>query len=129
MIIDTLLIDLDGTLTDPEIGIGRCIRYAMAKLGQPLAAELTLDWCIGPPLKNSFMQLLESQDEALAEQAVGHYRERFAELGLYENRVYPDVLETLAALQQRGYRLVLATAKPLVYAQIIMQHFQLTSRA
>ena len=125
MTIDTLLIDLDGTLTDPEIGISRCIRFAMQKLGQPIAEDIALDWCIGPPLKNSFLQLLTTDDEALAEQALAYYRERFAQIGLYENQLYADVSETLAELAQRGYRLFLATAKPLVYARIILQHFEL----
>ncbi|MEB3768075.1 HAD-IA family hydrolase [Acinetobacter sp. MD2] len=120
-----ILLDLDGTLTDPKVGIHTCIRYALDKLGQPLAENVDLDWTIGPPLKASFATLLSSDDDVLTEQALAYYRERFASIGLYENKVYDTVAQTLAELQQRGYQLYLATAKPQVYAVKILQHFDL----
>ena len=82
MTIKNLLIDLDGTLTDPKVGIHTCIRYAMEKLGYPLKPDLDIDWTIGPPLKASFVKLLDNGDEQLAEQALLGYRERFSVVGL-----------------------------------------------
>lgn len=121
-----LLIDLDGTLTDPKLGIHRSVRYAMEKLGQPLADDVDLDWVIGPPLKASLAKLLNVQhDDVLAERALSAYRERFSEIGLFENEVYPHVAETLAELVKQGYQLYLATAKPTVFATHILQHFDL----
>lgn len=125
MTVKNILLDLDGTLTDPKIGIHSCIRYAMEKMGQPLADDTDLDWTIGPPLKASFIQLLNSADDALAEQALAFYRERFSTIGLYENELYPHVIETLKALVERGYNLYLATAKPQVFAIRILEHFEL----
>jgi phosphoglycolate phosphatase len=104
MAIKHILIDLDGTLTDPKVGIHTSIRYAMDKLGYPLAADLNIDWTIGPPLKASLAKLLATQDDALAEQALLAYRERFSVIGLFENEVYPSVAETLKALKAEGYR-------------------------
>ncbi len=120
-----ILIDLDGTLTDPKLGIHTSIRYAMDKLGRPLAPELDIDWTIGPPLKASLMKLLDTEDHDLGEQALLAYRERFSVIGLFENEVYPTVAETLEALKQRDYQLFVATAKPTVYAKRILEHFQL----
>ena len=80
--VKNILIDLDGTLTDPKVGIHTSIRYAMDKLGYPLAADLNIDWTIGPPLKASLAKLLATQDDALAEQALLAYRERFSVIGL-----------------------------------------------
>lgn len=125
MTVKNILLDLDGTLTDPKIGIHSCIRYAMEKMGQPLADDTDLDWTIGPPLKASFIQLLNSAEDALAEQALAFYRERFSTIGLYENELYPQVIETLKALVERGYNLYLATAKPQVFAIRILEHFKL----
>ncbi len=125
MTIENILIDLDGTLTDPKFGITTCIRYAMQKLGRPLADEVDLDWCIGPPLKASLAKLLQSDDEELSEQALALYRERFSTIGLFENKVYPKVAETLEKLQQQGYRLFVATAKPTIFAEQILAHFDL----
>ena len=125
MIIENILIDLDGTLTDPKLGITSCIRYAMQKLGRSLAHEVDLEWCIGPPLKASLAKLLQSDNDELAEQALALYRERFSTIGLFENEVYPNVAETLEKLQQQGYRLYVATAKPTIYAEQILAHFDL----
>lgn len=125
MTVKNILLDLDGTLTDPKIGIHSCIRYAMEKMGQPLADDTDLDWTIGPPLKASFIQLLNSTEDALAEQALAFYRERFSTIGLYENELYPHVIETLKALVERDYNLYLATAKPQVFAIRILEHFKL----
>ncbi len=125
MTIKNILIDLDGTLTDPKAGIHRSIRYALEKLDQPLADEVDLDWTIGPPLKASLAKLLNTQDDDLAEQALLAYRERFSVMGLFENEVYPTVADTLQQLKAQGYQLFLATAKPTIFAKQILVHFQL----
>ena len=56
-----LLFDLDGTLTDPFVGITRSVQYAMEKLGRPAPAADDLRWCIGPPLKLAFATLLDTR--------------------------------------------------------------------
>lgn len=80
-------------------------------------------WSI--PLKSSLAKLLQSDNDELAEQALALYRERFSTIGLFENEVYPEVAETLEKLQQQGYRLYVATAKPTIYAEQILVHFDL----
>lgn len=120
-----LLFDLDGTLTDPKEGITRCIQYALAALGRDAPHADDLEWCIGPPLQQSFTLLLDSNDEGLVTQALMLYRERFAETGLYENSVYEGIPEVLSALRRQGYRLFLATAKPRIFAERILDHFDL----
>ena len=120
-----LLFDLDGTLTDPKIGISRCIQHALRALGHEPPDTDTLDWCIGPPLQHSFGRLLDSTDQDLLGQAVQLYRQRFAAIGLFENRVYDGIPEVLAELRQRGCRLFLATSKPRIFAEQILDHFNL----
>lgn len=120
-----LLFDLDGTLTDPKPGITRCIRHALHELGLEAPEADALEWCIGPPLARSFARLLESEDPARIHQALLLYRERFAEVGLYENRVYDGIPEMLHSLRERGFRLFLATSKPRVFAERILAHFGL----
>ena len=124
--IKNILIDLDGTLTDPKVGITTSARYGLEKVGHPISDEINIDWIIGPPLKASLAKLLSVEtDHILAEQALMAYRERFAVKGLYENHVFEGVAETLAELKRRGYRLFVATAKPTVYAKQILEHFDL----
>ncbi|RKG48137.1 HAD family hydrolase [Acinetobacter cumulans] len=124
--IKNILIDLDGTLTDPKVGITTCARYGLAKVGHPIADDLNIDWIIGPPLKASLARILQvSVEDNLAEQALLGYRERFSSIGLFENMVYAQVAETLKHLQQKGYALYVATAKPTIYAKQILEHFHL----
>lgn len=123
--IDTVLLDLDGTLTDPRPGITRCIAHALERMGLASPPTEELLFAIGPPLRNSFAQLLDTQDSAAIERAMVLYRERFASVGLFENEVYAGVPEMLAGLQAGGYRIFLATAKPHVYATRILEHFNL----
>lgn len=124
--IKNILIDLDGTLTDPKVGITTSARYGLEKIGHPISDEINIDWIIGPPLKASLAKILNVEaDHVLAEQALMGYRERFAVKGLYENHVFEGVADTLAELKRRGYRLFVATAKPTVYAKQILEHFDL----
>ena len=124
--IQNILIDLDGTLTDPKVGITTSARYGLEKVGHTISEDTNIDWIIGPPLKASLAKILNvDADDTLAEQALMAYRERFAVTGLYENHVFEGVAETLVELKRRGYRLFLATAKPTVYAKQILEHFNL----
>jgi phosphoglycolate phosphatase len=122
--LDAIFFDLDGTLTDPKPGITRSIQYALQKLDHPaIPTEDELTWCIGPPLRASFVRLLGADHSA--DNAVAFYRERFSDVGLYENGVYDGVREVLALLGAAGPRLFVATSKPHVYAERIVAHFGL----
>ncbi len=97
---NTIYFDLDGTLTDPKPGITRSIQYALGKLDRAVPTEDELSWCIGPPLRASLKQLVGT--DALADAALLLYRERFGDIGLYENEVYPGIEDTLSALAKSG---------------------------
>ncbi|MDD9903279.1 MAG: HAD hydrolase-like protein [Rhodospirillaceae bacterium] len=116
----TVFFDLDGTLSDPKIGITKSIQYALERLDVPVPATDDLLWCIGPPLRASFVELV---DEARADQGVALYRERFGDVGLYENDLYDGIPDTLQAFSDAGTRLFVATSKPHVYARRIVEHF------
>jgi phosphoglycolate phosphatase len=119
----TIFFDLDGTLTDPKIGITRSIRYALERLGREPPSENELTWCIGPPLHASFVKLLG--ENHLADRALLLYRERFGDIGMFENAVYAGIEATLTSLADGSRRLFVATSKPHVYATRIIEHFKL----
>jgi phosphoglycolate phosphatase len=119
----TIYFDLDGTLTDPKPGITRSIQYALERLGCPVPTEDELIWCIGPPLHASLKKLTGT--DALADQALLLYRQRFADIGLFENEAFPGIEDTLSALASSGRRMFIATSKPAVYAERIVDHFGL----
>ena len=125
MITKHLFFDLDGTLTDPREGITRSIAYALERMGlaPPPLADLT--FAIGPPLRRSLAQLIGSEESDPIERALAFYRERFADVGLYENAVYDGMVDTLQALSATGSTLIVATSKPRVYAERIVRHFGL----
>ncbi len=118
-----LLFDLDGTLTDPREGITRCIAHALERMGREAPPLEALTFAIGPPLRASLATLLGTGDRGEVERALGHYRERFADVGLYENAPYAHVAATLERLRGSGRRLYVATSKPQVYAERIVRHF------
>jgi phosphoglycolate phosphatase len=124
---DTVLFDLDGTLTDPKIGITTCIQYALHQLDYESPETEQLLWCIGPPLTVSFAKLLQTNDKALIDRAITLYRDRFATVGLFENALYPQIPETLKSIRAAGYQTYIATSKPHVFAKRIIEHFALTS--
>lgn len=121
-----LLFDLDGTLTDPREGITKCIAYALEALGIVPPELHELNSCIGPPLRDTFMRRF-GLDEAANTAAIDKYRERFAEVGLFENLLFEGVPQLLEDLKSQGYRLFLATSKPEVFAREILQHFKIDS--
>jgi phosphoglycolate phosphatase len=123
----TIFFDLDGTLTDPRDGIVGCIRHAMSALGRDLPESENLDGFIGPPLFRTFGTLLEPTDSETIERAIAAYRERFATVGILENRVYAGIPEALATLVRAGHRLHVVTAKPAPYANRILRHFELAN--
>ena len=124
---DTVLFDLDGTLTDPKIGITTCIQYALNQLDYESPETDQLLWCIGPPLTVSFAKLLQTTDKVLIDRAITLYRDRFATVGLFENSLYPQIPETLKSIRAAGYHTYIATSKPHVFAKRIIEHFALTS--
>ena len=122
---DAILFDLDGTLTDPREGITRCLAHALERLGREPPPLDQLTFAIGPPLRASLAKLLGTESRAEVELALAHYRERFADVGLYENAPYEGIAEALAALRRAKLPLFVATSKPRVYAERIVRHFTL----
>jgi phosphoglycolate phosphatase len=124
----TVLFDLDGTLTDSRPGILRSTRFALQRLNEekggayPIPEESALEYMIGPPLRDTFATLVGPEN---VEALIGHYRERYAGIGLFENAVFEDVPEALAALHATGYRLFVATSKNEADARRILAHFDL----
>ena len=119
-----ILFDLDGTLTDPGLGITNSVAYALKKMGIPVPERSELYKFIGPPLLDSFSQFFGLSREE-SEQAVTFYREYFRRKGIFENQVYPGIPELLAKLQESGRTLILATSKPEEFALRILEHFGL----
>jgi phosphoglycolate phosphatase len=120
-----LLFDLDGTLTDPKPGITRSIAHALERMGRESPPLDDLAFAIGPPLRHSLARLLGDDNPATVERALAHYRERFAEVGLFENEVYAGIEEMLRQLRGEGHALFVATSKPRIYATRIVEHFGL----
>lgn len=121
---EVVLFDLDGTLTDPKIGITTSVQYALGRMG---IVEENLDKLtpfIGPPLAGSFKEFYNMTDDE-AQQAIVYYRERFSTVGLYENIVYEGMRDLLEELQTQGKTMFVATSKPTVFSIKILEHFGL----
>ncbi|MDE6014476.1 MAG: HAD hydrolase-like protein [Acetatifactor sp.] len=119
-----LLFDLDGTLTDPGVGITTCVQYALKSFGIEEPDLEKLERFIGPPLRDSFMEFYGFSAEQ-AEEAVAKYRERFHDTGIFENEVYAGIPQMLKNLQSKGLFLAVASSKPQVFVERILEHFDL----
>jgi phosphoglycolate phosphatase len=120
----TVLFDLDGTLTDPRIGITKSVQYALAKMGIVENDLDSLTTFIGPPLWDSFRRYY-SFDEDRSDAAVKYYREYFSETGIFENELYDGIVELLVELGRSRVTVRMATSKPAVYAVRIADHFDI----
>lgn len=119
-----ILFDLDGTITDSQLGITRSAAYALERFGIHVEDPSTLKFFVGPPLHDSFVEHYGfSADEAT--RAVETYREYYREKGILENEVYPHIPQLLADLKANGKTVIMATSKPTVFAKRILEYFSL----
>lgn len=117
-----ILFDLDGTLTDPKLGITTCVQYALKSFGIEEKNRDRLEPFIGPPLIESFQQFYGfSRQQAM--EAQEKYRERFAVKGWLENELYPGIAVLLKNLSDRGIKLAVASGKPEIFVEKILVHF------
>ena len=119
---EAVVFDFDGTVADTAQGIFESVQYAMKKLDLPPASEQTLRRFIGPPLPFSFREFIGLQDE-IADRAVALYRENYGADGKYKLRFYDGIPELLRSLRAKGVKTCLASAKPDLFIQQILDHF------
>lgn len=124
--LDAVLFDLDGTLTDPAVGITGSFRHALATVGHPVADDLDLTWMIGPSMGDNLIR--HGLPEHLHADAITAYRARHIETGLFEATLHDGVVDVLDVLVRSGITLGLATAKPLLQAVTTLEHFGIADR-
>lgn len=118
-----ILFDLDGTLTRSHYGIFNCFRYALKKMGrEDEPSEEILKKCVGPSLEYSFENYFQMNRED-AVLATAKYRERYKDIGLWENEPMDGALDCLKALKKAGYTLAMSTSKPKIFADQIVEKF------
>ena len=119
----TILFDLDGTLTNPALGITNSLAYALEKFNIEVTDKKKLYRFIGPPLQDSFENFYHfSKEDSL--KAVDFYRDYFRHKGFYENEVYQGIPDLLERLKAQGKKLLVATSKPEEFARQILKHFE-----
>ncbi|AUA18790.1 HAD family hydrolase [Streptococcus suis] len=118
----TILFDLDGTLTDSGQGILNSVAYALEKMGIEEPDTANLNRFIGPPLYESFSRFYQLSPED-TQSAVDAFRVYFKEKGMFENQLYPGIIPLLEELRTAGKTLVIATSKPEIFAKQILEHF------
>ncbi len=124
MIADYILFDLDGTITDSKPGVTKSIQYSLAKFGIEVADLDELTKFIGPSFRESLMSYEFSEEDSKL--AVQYYYEHFKKKGMFDSSPYPNIDKTLAVLKERGKKLAVATLKPTIFADQILDHFDLS---
>ncbi len=118
-----VLFDLDGTIADSRLGIVRCLRYGFEQMGLPVPPDDELEACIGPPLMVALPRF--GLDHDTCEQLIVAYRERYKPIGILEAELYPGMRDLLYRLADAGLTLAIATSKPEVFAERLVEHFDI----
>lgn len=121
----TLIFDLDGTVSDPSLGIYRCFNYSLEEHGLPLVSYAQIATLIGPPLDQSFSKLYPDASQSMVESLVTKYRDRYGESGYAENQLYPGIKESVSRLSGFDIRLGICTSKRQDFAVKILSMFDL----
>ena len=119
-----VIFDLDGTITDPKVGITTCAKFALKEMEYESRAEQDLTWMIGPPLLNTFIKITGC-DEVEGQRLIDKYRERYRVLGVHENTLYPGIENLLKQLKDSGKILAIASSKPTFFVEQILDDFNL----
>lgn len=119
-----VIFDLDGTITDPKVGITTSAKFALREMGYALQAEQDLRWMIGPPLADTFIKITGC-DKQEAQRLIDKYRERYSVLGVHENTLYPGIRELLQALKNEEITLAIASSKPTFFVEQILDDFNI----
>lgn len=120
-----IMFDLDGTISDPKVGICTSVQTALNRMGIEVADINELTPFIGPPLRDSFRNFYGIKEEDI-ERTIGYYRERFSTVGLYENELYDGIFDLLKELHDAGKKISLTSSKPEVFVKKILDFFKIT---
>ena len=118
---DLLIFDLDGTISDPSVGICRSINYALASFDYASVREDSISAYIGPPIDVTFSELTQSESEEHILTLVAKFRERYADIGYSENSLYPGIGDAIGKLVEVGARIGLCTSKRVDFAEQILR--------
>jgi len=121
----TLVLDLDGTISDPSLGITRCFNHALERHGFPAVPDSTIAKEIGPPLDETFMKLAPGIRSSSVGELISTYRERYSDIGYSENTLYVDIPVVLNQLQNSNITLGVCTSKRRDFAERILSLFGL----
>jgi len=125
--ISTLVFDLDGTISDPSLGISRSLNYALSTYGFPEVPAMEISAEIGRPLDETFRKFSPDSDPTVIAKLIAAYRERYAEIGYSENQIYPGISESLQILSDNGIRMGVCTSKRKDFAEKILDLFGVRS--
>jgi len=120
-----LIFDLDGTLSDPVVGIGRSLNYALEAFGYRSLSAPEIPRFVGPPLDWAFRQIVPGASHDVVLALVAKYRERYADVGYAENTLYPGIADALAGLSSDGVQMGVCTSKRREFAERILELFGL----
>ena len=122
---ETLIFDLDGTISDPSLGITRCFNHALQSHGFSAIPDSIIREEIGPPLDETFLKLAPDINASDVAPLVSTYRERYSDVGYSENTIYPEIPLTLYQLKKAGLNLGVCTSKRHDFAKKILSLFEL----
>ena len=123
--LNTILFDFDGTVTDTGEGILKSVQYTLRRFGRPADDLEKLRCFVGPPPVDTFQYEFGMSPEE-AEEALWIFRKEYRARGLVQNTLYPGMDDMLRRLRGAGKTLAVATSKPTELAVAILDSYGLT---
>jgi phosphoglycolate phosphatase len=117
--------DLDGTITNPKLGITSAIAFALRKLGHEPPDADGLAFYIGWPLKQIFQDIVPSLSKDDVNDAVQSFREYYWSRGYQENALYTGIKDHLEVVSSGHNRVNILTIKRTDIAARIIKHFEI----
>jgi phosphoglycolate phosphatase len=113
-----VVFDLDGTLVDGYSGIATAVNAARAAYGLPALAEDDVRGRVGLGLSHLMEDVVGA---GRAEAAAAIFRSVYDRVGLDETRPVAALDATLTTLRTRGFRMSVASNKPVAYSIRILE--------
>ncbi len=122
--LDTILFDLDGTLIDTNDIIVRSFRSTFDRhFPNVSVTDEQIHSFIGPTLHQTFSDY--TKDPFVIQDMIDSYREFYVQYEIGNFEIYPDVLEVVTDLREKGYNLGVLTSKFRVAAWPSFTHYGL----